>query len=176
MDDPGERGVVGRGRDLELQGAGLIDGAGEDQVADRLVDWNALSRHWCLIHRAAARRHPTVQWNARAWLDPRHRPRHDLHSRHLVPLPIGLSNFGGIRRQCQQALDRIAGSIHGARLDQFGNGVQGHDHRRLWPLPDQECAGHSHAHQRVHVQLPTSQGRQTLAIGGEPGKPDGNSG
>ena len=59
----------------------------------------------------------------------------------LLPLALAAcvapaADPGAIRRQQQQPADRIAGSVHRARLDDLGDSEQRRDHRGLGPLLD----------------------------------------
>jgi hypothetical protein len=74
-----------------------------------------------------------------------------------------------LRRHRQQALDGVARAVHGTRLDRLGDGVQRHHHRGFRPLADREGARHGHGHQRVDVQPPVAQRRQTLLVDVEAG-------
>ena len=60
------------------------------------------------------------------------------------------------------------------RLDQFGNRVQGHDHRRFGPLPDDERTGDGDGHQGVDIELPSCDRGDSLAVGIQSRKPDGD--
>jgi hypothetical protein len=90
---------------------------------------------------------------------------------HGLPAAVGLLHLGLFGRQRQQALDGVARAVHGARLDQLGNGIQRHHHRGLGPLADDEGAGDGHRHQRVDVQAPAHQRGEALLVGVEAGQP-----
>ena len=176
VDDAGQCGVVGSGRDTELQDAGFVDRAGEYRVACHLINRDTFAGDRRLIDRTAACRHLTIERYSGAGFDPHTGFQLYLCGRHFPPRSIRLPDFRRLRRQVEQALDGVTRPIHGAGLDQFGNGIQGHDHRRLGPLADQEGTGHGHTHQRVHVQLPAPQCRHAFAIGRNAGQPDGDDG
>ena len=61
MDDAGQRGVVGSGRDPELQDAGFVDRAGEYRVAGHLVDRDAFAGDRRLIDRTGSCRDLTIK-------------------------------------------------------------------------------------------------------------------
>jgi hypothetical protein len=159
MDDARQRRVRRQRRDLELEGAGLVDRAGKHRVAHRLVDRDALAGDRRLVDAGAApdRRRPSARARPAA---PQHGAQRDLANRLRRPAAIGLAHRGFLRRHRQQALDRIAGAVDRARLDRLGDGVQRHHHRGFGPLADREGARDGHGHQRVDVQPPVAQRRQ----------------
>jgi len=53
------------------------------------------------------------------------------------------------------------GKRHG--LQALGNTKQEQDHRRFWPLPEQECTDDSQHHQKVNIQNPGTQGNPAFA-------------
>ena len=174
--DPSAGKPPGVYADTELQDAGFVDRAGKYWVACHLINRDTFAGDRRLIDRTAACRHLTIERYSGAGFDPHTGFQLYLCGRHFPPRSIRLPDFRRLRRQVEQALDGVTRPIHGAGLDQFGNGIQGHDHRRLGPLADQEGTGHRHTHQRVHVQLPAPQCRHAFAIGRNAGQPDGDDG
>ena len=81
-------------------------------------------------------------------------------------------SVGDMRRQREQALNRVARAVHRPRLDRLGHRVQGHHHRGLGPLADREGAGHRDGHQRIDVKPAMAQRRQALLVDVEAGEPD----
>ena len=173
MDDAGQGGVAGLCRHHHLQHARFVDGAGKHRVTRCLVHRNALARDGRLVDRAGATGHYAVQRHALAGFDAQEGVHRNLRRCHRCPAPVRLAHLGRFGRKVQQALDGIARPVHRAALDQFGNGVKGHDHGGLGPLTNEKSAGHGHRHQRVDVQPPLQQGGKPLAIGGKARQPDG---
>ena len=129
VDDAGQCGVVGSGRDTELQDAGFVDRAGEYRVAGRLVNRDAFASDRRLIDRTGSCRHLTIERYPGAGFDPNAGLQLYLCGWYFQPRAISLPNFRRLRRQVEQALDGVTRPIHGTGFDQFGNGIQGHDHR-----------------------------------------------
>ena len=67
-----------------------------------------------------------------------------------------------LRAPVQASLDSVSGPVHRLGFDEFGNRVQGHHHRGFRPLPNEECAGDGHRHQRIDVQLAAQQRRNAF--------------
>ena len=176
MDDACQRGVGGGAGHAKLEFTGLVDGAGIDRVSDAAVDGQALARHRRLIYRAASfgddaiERHALTGTNAHDGVE-RYAGRW-----HGLPAAVCLLHVGFFRRKRDQALDRVAGTVGGTRFDQFGDGVERHDHRGFRPLADDESAGHGHAHQRIDVQTAVAQRLDSLGIGLDARQPDRDCG
>ena len=176
MDDAGQRGVAGRGRDPHFQGAGVVDGAGKQGVAHGLVHGHALARHRGLVHRTRARDDHAIERHARARPDAHHGVQRHAGRRGLLPGAVGLAHLGRVGGQVEQALDGVARPVHRTRLDQLGQGIQRHHHGGLGPLADDKRPGHGHGHQRIDVEPPPPERSNALAVGGKTGQPDGGSG
>ena len=172
MNDACERRIAGRCRHLELEFAVLVDGAREHQIARFLVHRNALARNRRLVDAAVALGHAAVERDALAGLDPGDGVQGDVRGLHALPASIGLLDVGLVRCQVHQALDGVARPVHGACLDQFGDGVQRHDHGRLGPLADEKGARDGHRHQRIDVELAAPQRDQALGVGLDARQPD----
>ena len=176
VDDASERAVGGQSRDAEFKRGSLVDGAGVHLVARRLVDRDALASDRGLVDSAHARgdhtvqRHPLTGANAG---DGAH-----LHGlcRRAQPAANGLLDLSLFWRQRQQALDGVAGPVHGPGLDKFGNGVERHHHRRLGPLANEERTGHGHGHQGVDVEPASEQRVQAFFVSVQAGQADGHHG
>ena len=173
VDDAGQRGVVGGGCHPNFEGAGVVDRACENHIAHALVDRQALPRHRRLIHGAGARGDLAVERNARARLDTDDGVKGHFSGCNRQPGAVGLAHFGGVGRQVQQALDGVARSVHGTRLDQLCNGIERHHHGGFGPLADQEGAGHGHRHEGIDVQASLAQGGKALGVGRKARQPDG---
>ena len=126
-----------------------------------------------LIHGAGARGDLAVERNARARLDTDDGVKGHFSGCNGQPGAVGLAHFGGVGRQVQQALDGVARSVHGTRLDQLCNGIERHHHGGFGPLADQEGAGHGHRHQGIDVQASLAQGGKALGVGRKARQPDG---
>ena len=173
VDDARQRAVGSRRRNTDFQRRSLIDGAGEDFIARALVHRQAFAGHGGLVNGALAQGHDAIQRKALAGANTHRRAHSDFLDADACPTAVVLTHFGLLRRERQQALDGTARPIHGARLDGFRNGIQGHHHRRFGPLADQKSAGHGHGHQGIDVQAALSQRGQSLAVNRETRQRDG---
>ncbi|MPM96403.1 hypothetical protein SDC9_143566 [bioreactor metagenome] len=97
MDDASQGRVVGGSRHLEFQHAGLVDGAGENRIASRLVHRNALAGDRRLVDGTAAGGHSSIQRDAGTRLDPHLCPDDNLVGRRLPPATVALANLCGFR-------------------------------------------------------------------------------
>jgi len=172
MNDSRQRGVAGCRSDPKLKLGRLVDGAGEHGIADGLVDRDAFPSHRRLVDGAVSGRHQAVQGQAGSGTDTHDGFERNLRRRQRYPTAVRLTHIGLFGRQCHQALDRVARAIQRASLDQFGNRVQRHHHRRFRPLPDQEGTGDGDGHQRRDVEATSTQRRKPLFVGVEAGQPD----
>ena len=175
MDDASERRVRRQRIDLEFESAGLVDRPREDRIADRLVDRDAFARDRRLVDAGTSGRQHAVHRHALTRTHLHDGAEHHGGHRHGRPAAVGLAHQGFLGRHFQQAFDGVAGAIDGPRLDRLGDGIQRHHHGSLWPLPDHESAGDGHRHQRIDVQPPMAQRRQTFFVDVEASQPDGGS-
>ncbi|MNN79851.1 hypothetical protein D3C81_1965310 [compost metagenome] len=111
MDDAGQGRVIRRGGHRVLQGTGLIDGAGEDFVADSFFHWQALTSDWRLVDGRATGQHFTVQADALAGAHPYPRTEPNGFDILLKPAPVSLQHRGRVRGHLHQAADGIARTI-----------------------------------------------------------------
>ena len=70
VNDARDQGVAGCSADAHFEHAGVVDGACENGVSNRLVDRKTLPRDGCLIDGAGARHNLSIQWNTSPWFDP----------------------------------------------------------------------------------------------------------
>ena len=173
MDDAGEGRLRRRRADPAFDAAGLVDGAREHRIAGQFVDRQAFAGDRRLVHTGLAAEHHRIERDAFARTHPHRRADGDLTDRQSLPSAVGLAHLGTVGREREQAADRIARAVHGARLDQFRDRVQGHHHRRFRPLPDHEGTDDGHRHQSVDVQAPMQQGREAFAESAEAGQCNG---
>jgi hypothetical protein len=117
--------------------------------------------------------HHAVQRHALAGADARDGVERHGVGPHGLPAAVGLLHLGLLGREREQALDRVAGAVHGAGFDQLGNRVERHHHRGLGPLADDEGARHGNGHQRVDVEAAAHQCAEALLVGIEAGQADG---
>ncbi|MNO84378.1 hypothetical protein D3C76_757180 [compost metagenome] len=159
--------MPGTGGYTKLQGTGLVDGAGEQLVACRLLDRQTFAGDRCLIDARLATEHFAVQPDAFAGANPYQGADGHFPYVDLTPLAIGLLHRGHVRGELHQAADGIACAIQRARFDQLGDGEQHHHHGRFRPLADQHGTGHRDAHQRVDVEVAVLQGDPALLVGAQ---------
>ncbi|MOA37122.1 hypothetical protein D3C78_1586950 [compost metagenome] len=90
VDDARQGRVVRRSDHPVLQGTGLIDGAGEDVVADSFFHWQALTSDWRLVDGRATGQHFTVQADTLAGAHPYPRTEPDVFDILRKPAPVSL--------------------------------------------------------------------------------------
>ena len=165
LDDFSQRGMRVVRADLHLNDAMLVDRAGEHSIPDRLFHRQAFARNGCLVHRAAAGHHLTIQWHALA-----RQHLHDLarqHSTglHHLPRPAGRLQAGRFRGHGHQLLDGPASLFQRVGLDQLSDGKEHCHHRGFRPLTDQHGARDGDRHQKVDIQREGLEGDPAFAQG-----------
>ena len=164
LDDARQRAVTGFGRHAEVEGTGLVDGAGKHGITRGLFHGQTLARDGRLVHRGSALLHLAIQRDALARPDPHQGSHRHLPGRHGLPAAIGLLCRGRVGRQTHQALDGVAGTVQRACLDHLRECEQHHHHRRFGPLPDQQAPRDRNAHQGVDVERPGPDGDPALPV------------
>ena len=160
--DPVESAFTLGGGDRHLEGAALVDRAGEHRITDRFGDGDRLAGDRCLVHRARSADDATIQRDAFARLHQDHRIQGHLAGGDLHPAAVA-SHAGNLWCETDERSDRVAGPFQAQRLDQLGDTEQPDDYCRFGPLPDEDRADDSDAHQQAHRHPPGTQRLESLA-------------
>ncbi|MNF79845.1 hypothetical protein D3C84_620740 [compost metagenome] len=111
VDDARQGRVIRRGGHRVLQGTCLVDGAGEDFVAEGLFYRQTFTGDWRLVDGRATGQHFTVQADALAGAHPYPRTEPNGFDILLKPAPVSLQHRGRVRGHLHQAADGIARTI-----------------------------------------------------------------
>ncbi len=104
VDDPRQCGVIGRCRDFVFQGAGLVNGAGEDFIAHGFFNRQAFPGDRRLVDGGLTCGDFTVQADALAGFNPDDGAQFDAFNLLLNPVTVGLLHRGLFRVICIKPL------------------------------------------------------------------------